>query len=303
MSFIDSNMAPPNLLGAQLDRRRFFRQSGLLGLGAASTGLLLPNAFAQSSGSQSAGSQSAGSQSAGSQSAEQAADTATEIFQAALIAEDLATTFYYNGLVGRVIDDPALAGSGGGIHNITNGNQPNLQYIQAALTEEINHANLFRSLLGGKDPAADPYQTFYFPAGTFDYIGQFTSILNALENAFIGAYLNAIQEFALMSAHATAKSKYTATQLQYFAQVAASIMGVECEHRVLGNVIANVNPANNLNYEQTDGITAVYNGPHSAFAALVPFVTPSTGQGYSLRAALQGAPSVGIVVAGAPPTS
>ena len=284
MSFEESNLATPDVLRAQLDRRRFFRQSGLLGLGAATSGLLLPNAFGQSQGT------------------EQAADTVTEIFTAALVAEDLATTFYYNGLVGRVIGDPALAGSGGGIHDITNGNEPNVQYIQAALTEEINHANLFRSLLGGTKSTSDPYQTFYFPAGTFDQIGSFISILSALENAFIGAYLAAIQEFALMSAHVPANSKYTATQLQYFAKVAASIMGIECEHRVLGNVIANINPSNNLNYEQTDGIQSVYNGPHSAFAALTPFVTPKTGPGYSLQTALEGAGSVGIVVPGAPPT-
>ncbi len=42
-----------------------------------------------------------------------AMDTANQIFQAAVIAEDLATTFYYNGLVGTVIMDPALAGPGG----------------------------------------------------------------------------------------------------------------------------------------------------------------------------------------------
>lgn len=286
MSFEESQVPPSNLLASRVDRRRFFRQSGLLGLGATS-GLLLPGAFGQA---------------AGSQAAEQALDTVTEIFTAALVAEDLATTFYYNGLVGPVIQDPALAGSGGGINDITNGNQPNLQYIQAALTEEINHANLFRSLLGGAKPTSDPYQVFYFPAGTFNYISNFTSILNALENAFIGAYLNAIQEFALMSAHVSRESKYTATQLQYFAKVAASIMGIECEHRVLGNVIANVNPANNLNYEQTDGIQSVYNGSHSAFAALTPFVTPSTGQGYSLQTALEGASKVGIVVEGAPPS-
>jgi hypothetical protein len=284
MSFKVSNSPTATLLDSQVDRRHFFRQSGLLGLGAATSGLLLPNASGQS------------------QATEQAADTATEIFTAALVAEDLATTFYYNGLVGKVLQDPALAGSGGGINDITNGNQPNLQYIQAALTEEINHANLFRSLLGGSAPTSDPYQTFYFPQGTFELIGSFLSILSALENAFIGAYLNAIQEFAYMAAHATSGSKYTATQLEYYAKVAATIMGIECEHRVLGNVIANVNPSNNLNYEQTDGIDAVYNGPNSAFAALVPFVTPSTGPGYSLQTALEGAGRVGIVVPGAPPS-
>ena len=287
MSFEVLNTPSSDLLAARVDRRRFFRQSGLLGLGAATSGLLLPHAFGQT---------------AAQQATEQALDTVTEIFTAALIAEDLATTFYYNGLVGKVLQDPALAGSGGGINDITNGNQPNLQYIQAALTEEINHANLFRSLLGGKESTGDPYQVFYFPDGTFDTIGSFTTILNALENAFIGAYLNAIQEFAYLSAHVTSESKYTATQLQYFAKVAASIMGIECEHRVLGNVIANINPSNNLNYEQTDGLDAVYNGAHSAVAALTPFLSSSTGPGFSLQTALEGASKVGIVVPGAPPT-
>ena len=288
MSFEASNHTSASLLAGRVDRRNFFRQSGLIGLGAATSGLLIPAAFAATTNSQ---------------ASEQALDTVTEIFTAALVAEDLASTFYYNALVGPVLQDPALAGSGGGINDITNGNQPNLQYIQAALTEEINHANLFRTLLGGAKSTSDPYQVFYFPAGTFDMIGNFLAILNALENAFIGAYLNAVQEFAYLSAHVTANSKYTAAELQYFAKVAASIMGIECEHRVLGNVIANVNPANNLNYEQTDGIQSVYNGPHSAFAALTPFVTPSTGQGYSLQTALEGASKVGIIVQGSYPAS
>src|SRR6202050_5130419 len=42
-----------------------------------------------------------------------AADTVQQIFTAALIAEDLATTFYYNALIGAVIQDPALAGPEG----------------------------------------------------------------------------------------------------------------------------------------------------------------------------------------------
>jgi len=50
-------------------------------------------------------------------------DTAQQIFTAALIAEDLATTFYYNGLTGMVITDPNLAGTGGMATNVaSNGN-------------------------------------------------------------------------------------------------------------------------------------------------------------------------------------
>jgi hypothetical protein len=155
---------------------------------------------------------------------------------------------------------------------------------------------------------------FYFPAGTFDTLGAFTALLDALENAFIGAYLNAIQELAAKSAqmrnsehdhndHEDSDNKYTPEQLDYFAKVAASIMGIECEHRVLGRVLSNTNPANNLNYEQTDGINAVYNGPSSAVAALTPFLSPSNGSGYSLGVALAGQASVSEPTVGGPPAS
>ena len=97
------------------------------------------------------------------------------------------------------------------------------------------------------------------------------------------------------------EQKYTAEQLDYFAKVAASILGVESEHRVLGRVIGNSNPANNLAYEQTDGLNAVYNGPNSAVAALTPFLTSSTGPGYSLGFALANQSAVSEPVSGAPP--
>ena len=290
-----------SLVQARLDRRRFLRQAGALGFTAvAATGVVSSAAaFAESPASK--------------QATQQAKDTVKEIFTAALIAEDLATTFYYNALVGPVIQDPNLSGPGGTATNVTAaGNFGNVAYIRAALSEEIAHANLFRSLLGIPSSASDPVQTFYFPAGTFETLGNFTGLLDALENAFIGAYLNAIQEFAAKSAALRERNeeshrdddsekRYTVAQLDYFAKVAGSIMGIECEHRVLGRVISNSNPANNLNYEQTDGLNAVYNGPNSAVAALTPFLTPSTGSGYSLAFALANQASVSEPVSGGPP--
>jgi hypothetical protein len=293
-----------DLAQIRLDRRRFFRQAGLASLGAAATvSFSAPPAFAESE-----------TRAEVQQELEQSKDTVTQIFTAALIAEDLATTFYYNALIGPVIMDPNLAGPGGSATNVTSaGNFGNVDYVRAALTEEIAHANLFRSLLGIPSPAKDPAQIFYFPAGSFDTLAAFTGLLDALENAFIGAYLNAIQEFATKSRlmrsddffrnrDDDSDSKYTPEQLDYFAKVAASIMGIECEHRVLGRVISNSNPANNLNYEQTDKLNAVYNGPASAVAALTPFLTQSTGPAYSLSTALTGAPSVAdTTTTGAPP--
>lgn len=291
-----------SMIQARLDRRRFLRQAGALSLTAvAATGVMSSaTAFGENAASK--------------QTSQQGRDTVKEIFTAALIAEDLATTFYYNVLVGPVIQDPNLAGPGGTATNVSaSGNFGNVAYVRAALSEEIAHANLFRSLLGIASSASDPVQTFYFPAGTFDTLGAFTGLLDALENAFIGAYLNAIQEFAAKSAALRANNdsshkdddsdqRYTGAQLDYFAKVAGSIMGIECEHRVLGRVISNSNPANNLNYEQTDGLNAVYNGPNSAVAALTPFLTPSTGSGYSLAFALANQATVSEPVSGGPPT-
>jgi hypothetical protein len=230
-----------------------------------------------------------------------------------LIAEDLASTFYYNGLIGPVIMDPNLARPGGSANNVTSaGNMGNVQYFQAALSEEIAHANLLRAFISKTSSSTDPVQTFYLPTGTFDTLAAFTGVLDALENAFIGAYLNAAIEFAQMAVDAKgyghrqrdANGKpYKTTDLEYFAQVAASIMGVESEHRVLGRVVSNTNPANNLNYEQTDGLTSVHNGKKSAVVALTPFLAPGPGlMAYSLQTALANAGTVSIAAQGAPPT-
>jgi hypothetical protein len=121
---------------------------------------------------------------------DQSGDTAQEIFTAALIAEDLASTFYYNGLVRPVVMDPNLAGPGGtATHVEATGNLGNVEYFRAALSEEIQHADLLRSLIGKTSSTTDPIQTFYLPTGTFDTLSAFIGVLNTLENTFIAAYL------------------------------------------------------------------------------------------------------------------
>lgn len=285
-------------------RRSFFGKIGALGLGTAAAAALVSSARADPPAAD-----------------DQSGDTAQQIFTAALIAEDLATTFYYNVLTGPVIMDPSLAGTGGSATTTaSDGNDGNVQYLRAALAEEITHANLLRSLIGGTAAAHDPVQTFYLPGGAFTTLSTFLAVLDALESAFIGAYLNATLEFAQMAADSVNPpvrahvdhngTPYTSTQLEYFAEVAASIMGVEAEHRVLGRVIGNENPANNLNYEQTDGLTSVYNGSNSAVAALTPFLAPGAGLSpYALSTALAGAPAIIVATTGgippapgAPPT-
>ncbi len=299
---LELNSSVESIAQERLARRKFLTQAGLFSLGAAATLTLGGARVARAEKDSSAES---------AQEAAQAKDTVAEIFTAALIAEDLASTFYYNGLIGTVIEDPNLAGPGGSAKNVTSaGNAGNVNYLQAAFTQELDHAALFRSLLGIKNASQDPVQTFYFPAGAFDSLSAFTGLLDALENAFIGAYLNAIQEFAVKSAmvrsgdsrwHDSADRSYSAEELDYFAKVAASIMGVEAEHRVLGRVISNSNPANNLAYEGTDGLNAVYNGPKSAVAALTPFLTSSTGPGFSLATAIANQGTVSLPIAGGPP--
>jgi hypothetical protein len=287
----------------RLARRRFLAQAGIISLGGAA---------ALVAGTRPAFADEKESAAEATQEKAQAQDTVKEIFTAALIAEDLASAFYYNGLVGAVIQDPNLAGPGGTATNVSSaGNPGNVDYLRAALTQELHHAALFRSLLGMSQGRQDPVQTFYFPAGTFDSLSAFTMMLDALENAFIGAYLNAIQEFAAKSAAAnsddgawrgSADRAYTSEQLDYFAKVAASIMGIESEHRVLGRVISNTNPANNLAYETTDGINAVYNGPKSAVAALTPFLKSTTGPGYSFETVLINQAAISLPIPGGPPS-
>ena len=227
-------------------------------------------------------------------------DTPAEIFTAALIAEDLAITFYYNGLRGRVIQDANLAGPGGSAHIITpSGSESNVAYLRAALSEEVAHAKLFRSLLYGSSAPStkDPVQTFYFPTGTFDTLTPFINMLQTLEQAFIAAYMCAIREFSALAAAgkpATVNGvTYQVGDFIYFAYVSASILGIESEHRALGRAISpTLIPANDYNYEAANNIVSVYNGPRSAAGALMPFLSAGSGKvAYSYQAAYSGAPA------------
>ena len=145
------------MVNKSLGRRRFLQVSGAAGLGLAATTLIGASAvplLAQGLAPKSGGT---GVQDPITK------DTPAEIFTAALIAEDLATTFYYNGLVGPVIQDPNLAGPGGTATHVTaDGNLGNVDYLRAALSEEIAHANLFRALLGISGPAKTRYRLSIF---------------------------------------------------------------------------------------------------------------------------------------------
>lgn len=305
----------PATLQNKFDRRTFVKRAGFAGVGAAALTFLGGTTSKLLAKSATASFPALFSNTA----AATAPDTAQDVFTAALIAEDLAVTMYYNALVGGVIQNPNLAGPGGTATKLGPGGQAdNVAYLRAALNEEMTHGNLLRSLIGGSTFAGDPFQTFYFPAGTFDTLEGFIPIVLALENAFIGAYLTAVKELGNMAVATQAGTTlqfgpdgvaYTAAQLTYFAEVAASIMGVECEHKVLARTIPSVAsfdgisliPADNVNYEQVDGLETVFNGPHSAVVALTPFITPSTGPAFSLATAQENAASVLIPTHGGLP--
>lgn len=240
-------------------------------------------------------------------------DTAQQIFNVGLIADDLSTVFYFNGLTQPgVIESPDMAGPGGSATNVKTDNADRVGYFRAALEEEIEHANLFRQLTGRTASSMDPVQTFFFPANTFNSFDAFIQLLLQLEEAAVGITMTAVREFAQMAADTKARvatqvdfsgRKYTSTQLELFAEVAASLVGVEAEHRALGRDAAEAIPANNVCFEQNDGILSIFHGPNSALAVLQQFLMPGPGKAaFMLKPALAGAPAIILPCTGNPPS-
>ena len=166
-------------------------------------------------------------------------ESAQSLLDIAATAEALGITFYYAGIQGAVF---------------TRLSRERQWYLQAALDEERNHLNFLRA-----QGAAAPPTDFRFPAAAFDDLPTFLALLDTLENAFIGAYLVAIQRL---------------TQLgqPLLAQTAAQILGVEAEHRILGRIIAGATPANDLSLER-----AAYGCLSEVVAALMPFLQGNDG--------------------------
>ncbi|HVC81455.1 MAG TPA: ferritin-like domain-containing protein [Chloroflexota bacterium] len=190
-------------------------------------------------------------------------DTVQSIINTALIAEQLATTFYYTGLTTpAIINTPNLAGKSGSLNSVgSDGNAGNVAYFQAALDQENKHAAAL-----AKAGAMSSQTGFYFPGTTFQSIGYtsqvgtFLWVLDHLETAFIGAYLAAVNSFGTLG-HAD------------LAQLAGQILGVESEHRALGRVVAGDDPANNVTLE-----VASFTAVGQAGAALAPYLT---GKGFT----------------------
>jgi hypothetical protein len=183
----------------------------------------------------------------------------SSILNAAAIAEALATTMYFN-----IIKST--------IYTSLNANPPDQAYLVAGYEQELDHYKALVSL--GAKPVASG-TNFYYPAGMFTNKQATLNTLETLEDAFIAAYAIGVRDFS------SAGNKVLASQ----------IMGVECEHRVLGRVVAgdlgltftqglsgapeSVSPpghtANNLAYERT--FTTALPNIAAVVTALTPFLT------------------------------
>src|SRR5947209_6815750 len=84
----------------------------------------------------------------GSHTAVESSDTTQSILNGALTAEQIATVFYYEGVVGPMHNADSLA------------------YFQAGLWEEYQHIQLLKGL-GGQSLTGSESPTVYFPDQTF----------------------------------------------------------------------------------------------------------------------------------------
>lgn len=181
---------------AYSSRRSFLQGAAVSGLALAGAGLLAePPAQAQQAGGTSP-------------------DTVKQIFTVARTAEQLAVTFYTNGVANA--DKLGITGN-------------QLDALKAALIEEQIHQQLF--VAQGGDSLAD---TFSFPDGpsTFTDLGKFIKAQQQLEGVFDSAFLAAVKEFA--------EPPISRPDL---AQIAAQIAMIESEHRALGRDIGGLDPA------------------------------------------------------------
>jgi len=168
------------------------------------SGLLAPGAMAQG-----------GSRGSGVLAEPREQTPPLEIFQIAAIAEQLAVTFYSNG----VANAGAL-----GLDGV------DLAIIKAAGIEEQIHQQFFTAVIGlltGEDaPATVGPTTFSFPfPNTFTDLTTFIATQQALEGVFDSAFLAAIRELSRQGQPRAA-------------QIAGQVAVIESEHRALGRAIA-----------------------------------------------------------------
>ncbi len=182
-------------------------------------------------------------------SSQQTADSIVDILTVARTAEQLAVTFYTNGIANA--DKLGITGD-------------NLAYLKAALVEEQIHQQ-FLAANGGKSLA----DTFSFPQGsaTFTDLKTFIATQQQLEGVFDSAYLAAIMEFAQLGR-------------PDLAQIAGQIATVESEHRALGRVIGGLVPADNWAFTPVL-VTSV--GAAPALVQKAGYLSPVSGNTYTYK--------------------
>ncbi len=174
-------------------------------------------------------------------------DKMKTIFSIARTAEQLAITFYSNGVM-----NAATMGLKG----------MELDQIKAALIEEQIHQQFFTANHG--QSLAD---TFSFPDGaqTFMQLKLFIKAQQQLEGAFDSAFIAAVEEFAAMGR-------------PDLARIACQIAMIESEHRALGRDIAHLPLADNWTFAPKL-IEAVGDAPEVLMQA--GYLSPQPGNSYT----------------------
>lgn len=180
------------------------------------------------------------------------------ILSVARTAEQLAVTFYSNGIA-----NAARMGLG----------TEAVGYLRAALIEEQIH-QLFFAANGGQSVA----DTFSFPGGaaTFTDLRTFIQTQQQLEGVFDSAFLAAVKEFAQLGA-------------ARLAQIAAQVACIESEHRVLGRIIGGLTPADNWAYAPVL-LNSVADAP--ALVTQAGYLSPTAGNSYQYRQVDTTAPDI-----------
>lgn len=212
--------------GRSTTRRALLRGAALGGAGLALGGLRIDKALADSS------------------------ESLATIINIALTAEYLAVTTYSNALANF------------GALGLDDGMGVNRGYLVGALAAESDHVAILQ-LLGGQALAT----SFSYPAGTkmFSDGPTFAATLEALETAFVAAYMAAVAEAA-------------AAGRPDVAQLASRHMAVEAEHRVNARNLVNKIPSNNSSFE-----ARLFNTVGDAATALtnLGFLSPSGTNSFS----------------------
>jgi hypothetical protein len=176
-------------------------------------------------------------------------DTIVSILTVARTAEQLAVTFYTNGIANA--DKLGISGQA-------------LDALKAALIEEQIHQKFFTAH-GGASLA----DTFSFPSGakTFTDLSTFIATQQQLEGVFDSAFLVAIMEFGMLG------------RLD-LSQIAGQIATVEAEHRALGRMIGGLTPANNWAYSPVL-LGSVGDAP--ALVQKAGYLSPMAGNSYKYQ--------------------